>query len=291
MILKKEIDMSKIIPKKVKGWVFFNNNVEVCDEVSPLGISGLEPQAKKVAKMFISSLKGCKRVLDIGCGTGYPGLYVADKVKEIVFLDAAYNMAYWAKEYSSGMDIENTHTLVGGDVGLPFKEDTFDGVMMSGLLESMDWDSVHKTMSETFRVLKRGGIFTVLNQDFEDYNEGHYENTSFVRFQNDKMHYQLVEFEINPLTEKDTHYVIKDDSNLYKKLKNELRNNTFCYAKIDTGDLTQENVEEAWYDESAKFSVKSTEELVRSHKLTITETKSDSSIWDSIIFLTARKGD
>ena len=75
--------------RKIAGWEFFNNNVDVCDLVRPGGIKALEANARAVAELFIAALGGHRRILDVGCGSGFPGLYVASYVDELVGLDLA----------------------------------------------------------------------------------------------------------------------------------------------------------------------------------------------------------
>ena len=66
-----------IQPRRIAGWEFFNNNPEICSVIRPGGLEALGADDRRVAKRFIQVLKGCRRVLDIGCGSGFPGLYVA----------------------------------------------------------------------------------------------------------------------------------------------------------------------------------------------------------------------
>ena len=58
--------------RQVPGWQFFNAHVEVCDAVRCEGVAALPADDRTVAEWFISVLGGCRRVLDFGCGCGFP---------------------------------------------------------------------------------------------------------------------------------------------------------------------------------------------------------------------------
>lgn len=47
--------------------------------------------------LFRNAVKGCKKVLDIGCGTGHPSLYIAEDVGAIIGIDKSESMIEIAK--------------------------------------------------------------------------------------------------------------------------------------------------------------------------------------------------
>ncbi len=82
-----------ILLRKKPGWEFCNENVSIWNgNVNPDGIQALEKGNRRVAEWFISVLKGCRLVIDIGCGAGFPSLYLAPHVDKVMGVDAAPNM-------------------------------------------------------------------------------------------------------------------------------------------------------------------------------------------------------
>ena len=88
-----------IVPRKKHGWEFCNENVSIWNG-HPDSIQTLEQGNRRVAEWFISVLRGCRRVIDIGCGTGFPSLYLAPHVDE-----------GGGKEANDSSGNENTFTL------------------------------------------------------------------------------------------------------------------------------------------------------------------------------------
>jgi SAM-dependent methyltransferase len=48
-------------------------------------------------ELFRNAVKGCKKVLDIGCGTGHPSMYIAEDVGSIIGIDKSERMIEIAK--------------------------------------------------------------------------------------------------------------------------------------------------------------------------------------------------
>lgn len=105
-------------------------------------------------------LKGCKKVLSIGCG---PALHEAQLANsnpetEIIGLDVSKDMLAQARELPTNVDL-----ILGNAGKLCFKDDSFDLVYF---LTSLEFTSdVDKTLLETKRILKPGGraIFMMAN--------------------------------------------------------------------------------------------------------------------------------
>lgn len=102
-------------------------------------------------------LKGMK-VLELGCRTAlYSNLAIHFGASLVVSLDLSAEGLRLAKRLSKslGHDV----TLIRGDAeNLPFRDESFDGVMSLWLLEHLP--NPQATLRETFRTLSRGGGFS-----------------------------------------------------------------------------------------------------------------------------------
>lgn len=123
----------------------------------------------KLAEFMEKKLKIKKEshVLDIGAGTGPLTIALARKFKtsatDANFLSLKF-IKYRAEQEKVKIDLYKTGTL---DRGLPFKDESFDVIVMNGVLE---WVAVGlkkgkvqelqlKALKEVFRVLKKNGTF------------------------------------------------------------------------------------------------------------------------------------
>lgn len=111
-------------------------------------------------------LKG-KKVLELGCGTAlYSNLAIHFGASLAVSLDLSAEGLRLAKRLSEslGHDV----TLIRGDAeNLPFRDESFDGVMSFWLLEHLP--NLQATLKESFRILSRGGclLFSTMNKHFK----------------------------------------------------------------------------------------------------------------------------
>ena len=108
-------------------------------------------------KAITKDFKG--KMLEVPVGTGILTMPIYQNLKnaDIICLDYSKEMMARAENRAKVMDINNI-SFVQGDVGnLPFEDETFDIVLsMNGFHVFPDKDAA---FSETFRVLKKGGIF------------------------------------------------------------------------------------------------------------------------------------
>ncbi|CDQ40960.1 MULTISPECIES: class I SAM-dependent methyltransferase [Virgibacillus] len=90
-------------------------------------------------------------VLDIGCGDGYGTYKLYEQKYQAVGLDISANMINYARaEHPSSIEF-----LQGNVNQLPFKKETFDGVMA---INSLEWTENPKhAIKEIKRVVKQGG--------------------------------------------------------------------------------------------------------------------------------------
>ena len=101
----------------------------------------------------------CGKLLEVPVGTGVLTMPVFRSLKEadITCLDYSTDMMKNAQKRAEAMDLKNV-SFVQGDVGkLPFEDESFDIVLsLNGFHAFPDKDAA---FAETYRVLKKGGIF------------------------------------------------------------------------------------------------------------------------------------
>ncbi len=282
--------MSGIHPRKVAGWEFFNENVHLCDVVRPGGLHALAEGDRTVAEMFIAVLSGCHRVIDLGCGSGFPGLYVAPYVDELVSIDAAPAMVKAAQANASLLQITNVVFKVGGADGVPpIGDGECDGALLCGVLESTDWEGVLQLLSEVHRVLMRGGRLAVLDQEWRDVLQNNPQKTASIHYEKERLLVQVRERRTSPNTEKCTWYLVDPCSSLFQRLQTELGNHQSAHTAIDCSDLEGDNILDAWYDETAQFDAETLTTLTVSHGFR-GATVETMPVWDQkILFLRAIK--
>ena len=116
---------------------------------------------KKVIKLV--SEKNVETVLDIATGTGDLALQFAEKTdaKKIVGLDLSNGMLQVARKKVSGKPYSNKVEFIQGDSeALPFEDNSFDAITVSFGIRN--FENLEKGLSEILRVLRKGGIFVIL---------------------------------------------------------------------------------------------------------------------------------
>ena len=110
-------------------------------------------------------IRGGERVLDVGCGPGRHSWYVCKLDHCSVYaMDYDLESLQRAKYMLNLMDNENVAkgewtVLQGNAMRLPFRDDTFDKIICSEVLEHVPDDE--QGVRELFRVLKDGGELAV----------------------------------------------------------------------------------------------------------------------------------
>ncbi len=255
----------KIKPRKAAMCDFFNAHPDAAGPLRPGALEELHPGHRASVELFVEALKGRHRVLDIGCGTGQPALYVAPHVQELVAVDAAPNMVALARENARRLGIRNATFLVGGAEGLPFGDQEVDGVSLLGLLESMDWQGVHRMMGEIRRVLEPGGSVAILEQDWQHVLQAKPLLSGEVRRDGEQLILQVTERSASPPLERNTLYSATSGSPSGEVLAKELGQQTQIETSLGPDDLDPEDMADAWYYEGAQFDRQGLTELVSSY--------------------------
>lgn len=141
-------------------------------------------------------------VLDIATGTGDLAIAFAQKKigSKIVGLDLSEGMLAVAKKKVKGKDYENNITFIKGDSeALPFESESFDAITVSFGIRN--FENLEKGLSEIFRVLKKDGIFVILETSVPTrfpFKQGYYVYTSYILpligrfFSKDKVAYKYL---------------------------------------------------------------------------------------------------
>lgn len=94
-------------------------------------------------------------VLDIGCG---PGVF-ADRLSQLKCRTYGVDLSQKMAALAQGRGFPLSSFMVGGIVQLPFKDNSFDSVLCSGVLEYLT--EIESAIKEMSRVLKPGGRLIV----------------------------------------------------------------------------------------------------------------------------------
>ena len=84
---------------------------------------------------FYLPVKQDWRILDAGCGLGGMTYPLAKIAKEVIGFDASYERAKFVSEKAKFEGLNNVKTLVGNFDNLPLKNNSFDLVILNGVLE------------------------------------------------------------------------------------------------------------------------------------------------------------
>ncbi len=111
------------------------------------------PENRHIIKL-LGDIRG-KKVVELGCGLGEAAVYFAKQGADVVATDISGGMLRLvekvAKKHSVKVAVAQAYSHQ-----MPFADDTFDIVYAANLLHHVD---IEKTMIETKRILKPGGMF------------------------------------------------------------------------------------------------------------------------------------
>lgn len=117
-----------------------------------------------LADHFTEAVGGMGNVLDLGCGTGFPGLLVASHVGRVFAVDASEWMLRCAMESADRLGLTNWHPIRALGDPLPLPDKSADAMTMSGFLGSIEHPE--RVLEEIRRVAKPDAVIATLDQDF-----------------------------------------------------------------------------------------------------------------------------
>lgn len=101
------------------------------------------------------------RVLDLGCGAGHVTFAVAPRVREVIAYDLAPEMLTTLAGAAAERGLGNIAIRQGAAEDLPFPNADFDVVLSR--YSAHHWHDLGRGLAEVARVLKPGGIFSVVD--------------------------------------------------------------------------------------------------------------------------------
>jgi 2-polyprenyl-3-methyl-5-hydroxy-6-metoxy-1,4-benzoquinol methylase len=129
----------------------------VIPDSSATGFARVNFGRHKVAHLYaLRKIRGARRVLDVGCGTGYGSAIAASHVREVVAIDVSEETVVWAK---AKHHLDNLTFMTMPATELSFPDAYFDAAYSIQVIEHIEDAELH--LSEVVRVLKPGARFVV----------------------------------------------------------------------------------------------------------------------------------
>jgi ubiquinone/menaquinone biosynthesis C-methylase UbiE len=111
-------------------------------------------------EFFTRALENSHNILDVGCGEGWPSLYLARSLPQahITGIDLSPGHIALAKGTAGMMHLSNVTFHIGHIEALPFSNDAFDGACFGGNVFTYGFDAL-AMLAEIGRVLQPGSPF------------------------------------------------------------------------------------------------------------------------------------
>ena len=130
---------------------------------------------RKLAKVIIEGTADYVKIpdgglgLDVGCGSGALTIACAKRNQKAIMVGCDIWRGSYKSEFSKELcennvkleGIENVRFEEGNAVNLPFEDESFDAVTSNYVYHNITGKNKQKLLLETFRVLKKGGVFVI----------------------------------------------------------------------------------------------------------------------------------
>ena len=130
---------------------------------------------RKLAKIIIEGTADYVKIpdggvgLDVGCGSGALTIACAKKNPKATMVGCDIWSGTYKSEFSKKLcednakleGVENVKFEEGNAVNLPFEDESFDAVTSNYVYHNIAGQNKQKLLLETFRVLKKGGVFVI----------------------------------------------------------------------------------------------------------------------------------
>lgn len=149
-----------------------------------------------------------KIAADLGCGTGFISLALADEASLVFSVDNSSNMLRELKKTASKRNIKNIYPLKSTLDNLTFFDESLDAVFINMALHHIH--DAEKAINEMYRVLKPGGtvvISDVMEHTGEWAKEEMYDE--WLGFSNEQIHSWLSKAKFNDVNIENTDLLCK----------------------------------------------------------------------------------
>jgi SAM-dependent methyltransferase len=102
------------------------------------------------------ALPTCAQMLDVGCNTGPMLIPLRGRGFDIAGIDISVDDVQQAERYLNAMRLPASRLSVADGTCLPFRDQSFDAVLLVDILEHTD--TPERVVAETKRILRPGGI-------------------------------------------------------------------------------------------------------------------------------------
>lgn len=145
--------------------------------------------------------EGCRRVLDIGTGSGRHSHYFARRGLASVGVDVAYHALAIARHTAQASGLNQVLFAQASVLSLPFPDAAFDAALSyGGVLSFLHNDQLAQAVTEIRRVLKESGLFLATVFSTADHSYGLGQEIAPRTFQNrDLLCHFFVEEELRQL--------------------------------------------------------------------------------------------
>lgn len=146
---------------RIGGW-YLNSPLRRASEIFFLG-----DLRSRFTENIDCLLNGNETVLDVGAGSGYFSLLIAEKLRtgKVIAVDLSYEMLESLRKRARQRSLSHKiDARIGNAYQLPIEDSTMDIATSNGVFHELSYPS--KALEEMKRVLKRGGYAIVT--DFRD---------------------------------------------------------------------------------------------------------------------------
>lgn len=110
----------------------------------------------------------CKRIVDLGCGTGSQCRVLSNNGLEVAGIDTSEKMLKVAKK----KDIHKTTFILGDITAKSFSSEPFDCAIISLVLHPNNQETIQRIIQEAKRIVKKNGIIILVDYDYGQHIKG-----------------------------------------------------------------------------------------------------------------------
>ncbi len=114
------------------------------------------PLDRQVLDTFVERIAAGESVLDLGCGPGQVGKYLAERALLVVGMDLAQQMLFVARRRTG-----NGRLACGDMRAIPIRSGSFSGVVAFYSVHNLPRRALRTALAEIHRILKPSGTFVV----------------------------------------------------------------------------------------------------------------------------------